>query len=108
MDGDDLVGPAVLKFVCPCVMGAALALLQGSGAAAAACGQSQNTTARTGYQPVFRLDSGHTTYAFGVNERGELQQIYWGGRLGEHDVISPAKSEVEQAAMDNSYNNTPQ
>jgi hypothetical protein len=77
MDGDDLVGPAVLKFVCPCVMGAALALLQGSGAAAAACGQSQNTTARTGYQPVFRLDSGHTTYAFGVNERGELQQIYW-------------------------------
>src|SRR5271163_5291683 len=41
MNGDDLVGPAVLKtfpkflfdlFVCPCVMGAALALLQGSGA----------------------------------------------------------------------------
>ncbi len=29
---------------------------------------------------VFRLDGGNTTYAFGVNARGELQQIYWGGR----------------------------
>ena len=109
--------PAVLKtfprflftsFVCPWVMGATLALLQGSGAAAAAYGQTQNTTARTGSQPVFRLDGGDTTYAFGVNERGELQQIYWGGRLGEHDVIGPAKSEAEKAAMDSSYNNTPQ
>src|SRR5580700_7726733 len=117
MNGDDLVGHAVLKpfprflfalFVCPCVMGAALALLQGSGAAAAAYGQTQNTTAPTGSQPVFRLDGGNTTYAFGVNERGELQQIYWGGRLGEHDVIGPAKSEAEKAAFDSSYNNTPQ
>ena len=111
------MGPAVLKpfprflfalFVCPCVMGVALALLQGSGAAAAAYGQTQNMTAGTGSQPVFRLDGGNTTYVFGVNERGELQQIYWGGRLGEHDVIGPAKSEAEQAAMDSSYNNTPQ
>src|SRR5271155_1666275 len=117
MNGDDLVDLAVLKpfprllfalFVCPCVIGAALALLQGSGAAVAAYGQTQNTTARTGSQPVLRLDGGNTTYAFGVNERGEVQQIYWGGRLGEHDVIDPAKSEADQAAMDPSYNNTPQ
>lgn len=111
------MGPAALKtfpgflfalFVCPCVMGVALALLPGSGAAAAAYGQTQNTTARAGSQPVFRLDGGNTTYVFGVNERGELQQIYWGGRLGEHDVIAPAKSEADQSAMDPSYNNTPQ
>ena len=117
MNGDDLVAPAVLKpfprflfalFVCPCVMGAALALLQGTGAAAAANAQAPNTTSHIGSQPVFRLDGGNTTYAFGVNERGELQQIYWGGRLGEHDVIGPAKSEAEQAAFDSSYNNTPQ
>src|ERR1700733_16242860 len=57
---------------------------------------------------VFRLDGGNTSYAFGVNERGELQQIYWGGRLGGHDVVGPAKSEAEKAAMDSSYNNTPQ
>ena len=117
MNGDDLVSPAVLKpfprflfalFVCPCVMGAAFALLLGSGAAAAANAQTPNTTARTGSQPVFRLDGGNTTYAFGVNERGELQQIYWGGRLGEHDVIAAAKSEDDLAGFDSSYNNTPQ
>ena len=79
------MSPIVLKtfprflfalFFCACVMSAALTLLQGSGAAAAAYGQSHNTTARTGSQPVFRLDGGNTTYAFGVNERGELQQIH--------------------------------
>jgi len=36
---------------------------------------------------MFRFDGGDTTYAFGVNERGELQPIYWGGRLGSHDVM---------------------
>ena len=81
------MSPVILKafprflfalFVCPSVMGVALALLEGSGAAAA-YGQTQNATPRTGSQPVFRLDGGNTTYAFGVNERGELQQVYWGG-----------------------------
>jgi alpha-galactosidase len=59
-------------------------------------------------QPVFRLDGGDTTYAFGVNERGELQQLYWGGRIGAQDAIPPAHSEKEQASFDSSYNNTPQ
>ena len=36
---------------------------------------------------VFRLDGGNVTYAFGVNARGELQQLYWGGRLGATDRI---------------------
>jgi hypothetical protein len=27
---------------------------------------------------VWVLQAGETTYAFGVNERGELQSIYWG------------------------------
>src|SRR5215471_1218840 len=34
---------------------------------------------------VFRIDAGETTYAFGVNEKNELQSIYWGGRLREGD-----------------------
>ncbi len=57
---------------------------------------------------VFRLDGGNSTYAFGVNERGELQTIYWGGRLGPHDQIPPAHSYMEWASFDSSYNNTPQ
>ena len=58
--------------------------------------------------PVFRLDGGNTTYAFGVNERGELQQIYWGGKIGANDAIAPAKSNPEVASFDSPYNNTPQ
>jgi alpha-galactosidase len=117
MNGDDLMSAVILRtfqrfllalFVCPCVMGVALASLQGWGAAAAAYGQTQNATGRAGSQPVFRLNGENTTYAFGVNERGELQQIYWGGRLGEHDVIDPVKSEDVLSGFDSSYNNTPQ
>src|SRR4051812_545388 len=36
---------------------------------------------------TFRLDGGASSYAFGVNARGELQSIYWGGRLAESDAI---------------------
>src|SRR6266699_274452 len=36
---------------------------------------------------VFRLDGGRSTYAFGVNERGELQTLYWGAALGPRDKI---------------------
>ncbi|MGC2829544.1 MAG: alpha-galactosidase [Candidatus Acidiferrum sp.] len=57
--------------------------------------------------PVFRLDGGNSTYAFGVNERGELQPLYWGGRLGEHDSLPPAHSFPEMASFDSSYSTTP-
>jgi alpha-galactosidase len=57
-------------------------------------------------RPVFRLDGGNTTYAFGVNERGELQQVYWGGRIA--DAINAPHSDREWASFDSSYNNTPQ
>src|SRR5580698_347475 len=59
-------------------------------------------------RPVFRLDGGNTTYAFGVNARGELQQIFWGGRIHANDAIASPKSEPESASFDPSYNNTPQ
>lgn len=57
---------------------------------------------------VFRLDGGNSTYAFGVNERGELQTLYWGGRLGPNDKIPAAHSYVEWASFDSSYTTTPQ
>jgi alpha-galactosidase len=58
--------------------------------------------------PVFRLDGGNMTYAFGVNERGELQQLYWGGKLAATDAIPPARSKPEWASFDSPYTNTPQ
>jgi len=57
--------------------------------------------------PVFRLDGGNTTYAFGVNERGDLQALYWGGRLGPNDVIAPALSFPEWASFDSPNTTTP-
>jgi alpha-galactosidase len=57
---------------------------------------------------VFRLDGGNSTYAFGVNERGELQPIYWGERLGAHDTLATPHSMPEMASFDSPYTTTPQ
>ena len=57
---------------------------------------------------VFRLDGGNVSYVFGVNARGELQQLYWGGRLGAQDVFPQAKPMPEWASFDSSYTTTPQ
>jgi alpha-galactosidase len=57
---------------------------------------------------VFRLDGGNSTYAFGVNEHGELQPLYWGGRLGAHDTFPTAHSFPEVASFDSPYTTTPQ
>ena len=68
-------------------------------AAGSACAQTRQ---------VFRLDGGNSTYAFGVNERGDLQTLYWGGRLGPDDKIPAAHSYMEWASFDSSYTTTPQ
>jgi len=57
---------------------------------------------------VFRLDGGNVTYAFGVNARGELQQLYWGGRLAATDRVPAAVPKREAASFDSSYTTTPQ
>ena len=57
---------------------------------------------------VFRLDGGGSSYVFGVNSRGELQQLYWGGHLGVSDAFPQAKPAREWASFDSSYSNTPQ
>jgi alpha-galactosidase len=57
---------------------------------------------------VFRIDGGNVTYSFGVNSRGELQQLYWGGRLAAGDHIPAAVPMREAASFDSSYTTTPQ
>jgi len=49
---------------------------------------------------VFRLDGGNSSYVFGVNARGELQQLYWGGRLGAADGFPQAQPMPEWASFD--------
>src|SRR5262245_52110291 len=57
---------------------------------------------------VFRLDGGQTTYAFGVNENGQLQSAYWGGRLADGDPLGPVKSVAGHSSFDLSASVTPQ
>jgi alpha-galactosidase len=57
---------------------------------------------------TFRLDGGNVSYVFGVNPLGELQQLYWGGKLGATDVFPQAAPMPEWASFDASYTNTPQ
>jgi alpha-galactosidase len=72
-----------------------------------ASGQAANASFDTAAK-VFRLDGGGVSYAFGVNGRGELQQLYWGGRLGVADAFPSARALPEWASFDSSYSNTPQ
>jgi alpha-galactosidase len=86
------------------VLLSALGLLLAISASAQAPGSS--LTPNTGQ--VFRLDGGNATYAFGVNEKDQLQTLYWGGRLGAHDAIAGAHSNPEMASFDSPYTTTPQ
>ena len=65
------------------------------------CAQQPDSAVRFFQQSrVFRIDTGETTYAFGVNEKNELQSIYWGGRLGDDDTIPSPKAAHEVASFD--------
>ena len=57
---------------------------------------------------VFELSAQQVTYAFGVNERGELQSLYWGGRLASVDILPAAKSDAGLSSFDTSTGTTPQ
>jgi len=58
-------------------------------------------------QKVWILQGGDTTYAFGVNERGELQHLYWGKRI-DTQAFDGAHSLPEWASFDLSTTTTPQ
>ena len=58
-------------------------------------------------QKLWVLQAGEGTYAFGVNERGELQHLYWGKRMGAED-FGGAHSLPEWSAFDLSTTTTPQ
>jgi alpha-galactosidase len=57
---------------------------------------------------VWVLEAGETTYAFGVNERGELQAIYWGQRVPHGADFRTPHGLPEIASFDLSTTTTPQ
>ena len=52
------------------------------------------------------LHTDHTSYALGVNERNELQHMYWGNHLTRDVDLSPAHSAKEWASFDSSETDT--
>ena len=57
---------------------------------------------------VWVLQAGLVTYAMGVNERGELQSIYWGARVRPDADFSAPHGGPEVASFDLSNTTTPQ
>ena len=63
------------------------------------------------YEPttkIFRIDAADTSYVLGINDREEVQTVYWGKRLPAEDSFSPAKQADGVSSFDMSLNITPQ
>ncbi|MBI4892460.1 MAG: alpha-galactosidase, partial [Acidobacteria bacterium] len=58
-------------------------------------------------QKVFVLAAGDVTYAMGVNEKGELQPLHFGGRMWRDEDFRAAHSAREWASFDLSATTTP-
>ena len=57
---------------------------------------------------TFRVDGGDVSYIFGINNRNELQPIYWGARLGPSDTFPQPHEAHEVASFDLTTTVTPQ
>ena len=49
---------------------------------------------------TWQLNTAHSSYVIGVNERGELQNLYWGARLTRPEDIPAAHSSPDVASFD--------
>jgi alpha-galactosidase len=81
------------------------------GLLAGAAGWSSSAAAGARYDDktkVFRLDGGDVTYAFGVNAQGQVQSLYWGGRLADGDEPGRPVSLRDHSSVDLSTSVTPQ
>jgi len=56
---------------------------------------------------LFVLDTANASYIFGVNERSQLQHLYWGGRLWRDAELAAVHSGPEWASFDGSASTTP-
>jgi alpha-galactosidase len=52
------------------------------------------------------LETEHTSYVMGLNERNEVQNVYWGKRLLRDQDLAPARFGHEHASFDSAETNT--
>lgn len=69
---------------------------------------AQSSIAYLADKKLWTLQTDQVTYVMGINERNELQHIYWGKRLWRDADLSAAKSQNEWASFDLSPTTTPE
>ncbi|NYF78959.1 alpha-galactosidase [Granulicella arctica] len=57
---------------------------------------------------LFVLEAGPASYVFGINQRGELQHVYWGGSVTRDADFKTPKPEGDWASFDLTTTTTPQ
>src|SRR5277367_1408204 len=57
---------------------------------------------------VFRIDAADMSYVFGVNEKKQLQTLYWGKRLSAADTFAAPHSGDDRSGLDTSISMTQQ
>ncbi len=70
--------------------------------------RAQSSIQFSAEKKVWLLQAGEQSYAFGVNERGELQSLFWGGHVQNLADLKMARGLPERAAFDPSTTTTPQ
>jgi alpha-galactosidase len=73
-------------------------------------GWSETGSARVDFDSAtrdFRMDAADVTYAFGINEKGELETLYWGKRLASTDRLPAAHAVDGSSSFDPSVDATP-
>ncbi len=84
-------------------------VLIGSVASLSAWGQASVASIHFDNQTrVFRIDAADMSYVFGVNEKKQLQTMYWGKRLSAADTFATPHSEGDSSGIDTSINWTQQ
>ena len=77
------------------------------GISGAALSAAQSKVSFDADHKIFRIDGGAVSYLFGINERNELQTLYWGRQLAASDHFQQAKSLPEHSSFDPAINGTP-
>jgi len=57
---------------------------------------------------AFELKAKDVSYVFGINERGDLQALHWGGRFADNDALPIAKAARDHSSFEPSASITPQ
>src|SRR5580698_9374827 len=57
---------------------------------------------------IFLIETAHSSYVFGVNENGALQNIYWGGKVSRVTDFSAAHTVNNHASFDSREGMSPE